>query len=741
MRRIANALLRLVVVLLAIGTVSGVAGYIWFSQNILAGLPTDLTAYRDWVPLTSVSVLDADGNEVDTFYVERREWVDLDTLPDHVWQAFVAAEDRRFFQHRGVDGFGIARALVENFRAGRTKSGASTLTQQLVKNLLVGSERSYRRKLKEAVLANRLERDLGKKRILELYLNYIALGSGNYGVEAAAQDYFDVPASELDIGQAALIAGLVPAPSRYSPRAWPEVSKQRRALVLGRMERAGYLTPEQAEPFLDAPIIVAPRESPTSDLNAAYVTEVRREIRRTFGVEMPFKKGFTVQTPLRPDIQQVAVQAVRDATVAHLERQGARGVLGTAKAPPAASSEPCFAALARVAGRVVTAHAGDASFTLADPDSPVVGETGPRPLRSTLVPGALIRVCRTDDPAVVKHEREPWSQAAAIVIEAATGEVVAVAGGRNVALEGFDRATQARRQPGSSFKPYVYAAALRDGHVQTDVMTDAPISLPGGNGKLWTPKNYGGGFAGSMTLRSALARSINTIAVRLALQVGVTEVTGLAHDLGVRTPLREDPTVALGSSEVTPLDQALAYTALVRGGVPTDAIWMREVRTIEDGPSARAGETLRIGRDHVTLPGGPRPRVLEPEVAYQVVDMMREVVRAGTARRAWVKGVDRGGKTGTTNGFVDAWFVGFTSHHVIAVWVGTDGTSTLGDRETGGKAALPAWIAIADALAEPEGSAVLPPAEVALIDHEGVKIAIPWSALAPKARGPLPPTP
>jgi membrane carboxypeptidase/penicillin-binding protein len=457
---------------------------------------------------------------------------------------------------------------------------------------------------------------------------------------------------------------------------------------------------------------------------------------------MPFKRGFTVQTPLRQDLQATAMEAVSAATRAHLERQGTLGVIGTAATPPPAPDAPCFRARATVAGKIVSVEAGSERWTLANPDALVTTDLGPRPLRSTLIPDALLRVCRGDDPSVVSLAVEPWSQAAAIVIHSATGEVVAVSGGSNVRLEGFDRATQARRQPGSSFKPYVYAAVMRDGMTQLDTVTDSPISLPAGGGKIWAPKNYGGGFAGSMTLRSALARSINTIAVRMTLQAGVGTVTGIARDLGVRTPLRQDPTVALGSSEVTPLDQALGYAALVRGGVPTDPVWIHSVQTIEEGPEARAGEVLRLGNDAVTLPGGPKARVLPPEVAYQVVDMMREVVRSGTARKARVDGLDRGGKTGTTNGFVDAWFVGFTANHVIAVWVGTDGTRTLGDKETGGRAALPAWMTLADALNEPVGATVPAPPDVALVKREGTVVALPWAALAPKgAKGPLPPSP
>ena len=303
-----------------------------------------------------------------------------------------------------------------------------------------------------------------------------------------------------------------------------------------------------------------------------------------------------------------------------------------------------------------------------------------------------------------------------------TGEVVAVSGGNGVALEGFNRATQARRQPGSSFKPYVYAAALGDGLNQLSVVTDGPINLGG-----WSPKNYSGGYSGPMPLRSALARSVNTIAVRLTMQVGAARVAALAQALGVRTPLRNDPTIGLGSSEVTPLDQALAYTTLVRGGVPTDPVWVRQVATVDDGPTASAGGPLQLDGVAVHLPGGPEDRVLRPEVAYQIVDMLREVVRNGTARKAFDPHRDRGGKTGTTNDFLDAWFVGFTANHVVAVWIGTDGTLSLGDKETGGKAALPAWIKLAEAIDEPVDVYLQPPPEIGWKQYEGLQIALPWA--------------
>ncbi|TNE90522.1 MAG: PBP1A family penicillin-binding protein [Deltaproteobacteria bacterium] len=612
---------------------AGGAGYWWFDQHILAELPSDLSHYREWRPPTNVRVLDVDGEVVDEFFVERRVWVDIEDLPEHVWRAFVSAEDRRFFEHKGVDPSGIVRAVVVNAKAGNKVQGASTLTQQLVKNLLVGSERSYTRKLKEAVLAYRLESEIGKDGVLELYLNYVPLGSGNYGVEAAARDYFGVTAAELDPGQAALLAGLVPAPSRYSPRANGELARERRRLVLRSMVRDEVLTDEEAATYLDDPVKLPSRPSNDKE-SAAYLTLVRREVRRLFGAEKPFELGLEVHTALDRRLQAVAEVSMQEAVEAHLARQG-----------------------------------------------PLDGEEG------------------------------PWAQAAAVVIETATGRVRAITGGDETRLEGFIRGAQATRQPGSSFKPYVYAAALREGYRQTDLVMDAPISLPAGGGKRWTPKNYGGSFSGPLPMRSALARSLNTVAVRLVLEVGPTEVASLARGLGVRTPLRTDPTIALGSSEVTPLDQALGYASLARGGVPLGPVYVDRVVDVHGRELAAAGETVALDPP-VTLPGAPGRRVLDRGVAYEISDMLRAVVEQGTARKAKAPGRDRAGKTGTTNDNVDAWFVGFTAEHTVAVWVGTDGVRSLGENETGGKAALPGWIQIAEALGEPENLRREAPPEV-----------------------------
>lgn len=771
LRRLLRALLRVLLALVVLSAVGSGAFWWWLQRNVLVDLPTDLSALTDHRPRTACQVLDASFEVVDRFYVERRIWVPLDELPSYLPQAFVAAEDRRFWEHPGVDLGGIARAFVINMRAGRTVQGGSTITQQLVKNLLVGQERSYERKMKEALLARRLERKLSKERILELYVNFVALGAGNYGVEAASRDYFGISARDVNPGQAAMLAGLVPAPSRYSPRVDPALATHRRELTLRAMVRDGALSAEEAVGFLDDPVLVdraATREAPA----AAYVTQVRREVRRLFGSELPFEAGLLVYTPLDSLVQQVAEAAIAEALDAHTDRQGARALRGRlppdeweaflARAPgldrdPAtgASLPPppgrCFEALVGTERSLADLRAGSSRLPLRKADRArtvaLDGGAPPGPLQSVVQAGDILRVCEGPDGEVTLDD-SPWAEGAAVVLENATGRVIALVGGRQVALEGFIRATQARRQPGSSFKPYVYATALLGGHSQLDVVVDAPLSMPAGGGRTWSPRNYGGKYFGRLPMRQALARSLNTVSVRLVLEQGAAEVARVARAMGVRTPLRKDPTIALGSSEVTPMDQALGYATIARLGVPTDPVWIDRLEDATGGPLGGAGDDVELGSFRVRLPGGPLPRALPPGVAAELTDMMREVVRAGTARRAFDPALDRAGKTGTTNGFLDAWFVGFTPRWTVAIWIGTDGTRSLGDGETGGRAALPAWIRIVAALPSQPGERIPMPPEAMLIPWEAGTVVLD-RATAPRhgfggealPPGPLPPFP
>lgn len=767
---------RLAPVALLAGGIGGWFGWRWFDREILSTIPERLDADAEFHIPCSVQVFAADGTRVDQFYLERRVWVPIGELPAHVWQAFVASEDRRFFEHPGVDPIGILRALVVNLRGGATKQGGSTITQQLVKNLIVGKERSYRRKLREAVLAWRLERELDKMQLLELYVNYVALGNGNYGVEAAAQDYFGVSARELDPGQAALLAGLVPAPSRYSPRHDPSLAAQRREQVLRLMVEQGFVTAEVAASHLDDPVVV-PRLASNPLPTAAYLTEVRREVRRRFGEDRPFLEGMQIHTPLDLEVQAVAEGAVRQALKDLEARQGARGPIR--RIPPEARAgflergdklpvdrqtgrfrEPaageCF--LAMTEGPPGTVRAGPFTFHLGAADlatrvRQAPGEA-PRPLGALLADGDVLEVCRPavpgpeDRPDTVHRRDRPWAEAAAVVIENRTGHVVALVGGWEVGLEGFVRATQARRQPGSSFKPFVYGAAVLAGHRQTDLVQDAPFTITGTNGLPWSPGNYDGKYRGAIPMRTAIALSLNTVAVRLALEVGVEPITRLATALGVRTPLRSDLTVALGSSEVTPMDLANAYASVARGGVHIDPVWITRVLDRKGVELGREGGVIAFpGEAPVPLPGGAGRRVMPAADAYVLVDLMRNVFEAGTAKKGRVEGMDFAGKTGTASNFTDAWFVGYSPRYTVAVWVGTDGFASLGDKETGGRAALPAWSAIMAALPNVKGERFPVPADVVLLPYEGAWLgfkrgtAPPSLLLVPPTdpRDPLPP--
>lgn len=723
---------------LLLAIVGGWFGYQWFDKEILSTLPATLGKATEFRVPCSVQVFDAEGDRVDQFYLERRVWVPLPELPDHAWKAFIASEDRRFFEHEGVDPQGILRALIVNLTGGGTSQGGSTITQQIVKNLLVGKEKSYRRKMREAVLAYRLERELTKMQLIELYVNYIALGNGNYGVEAASQDYFGVSARDLDPGQSAMLAGLVPAPSRYSPRHHPELAASRREIVLKLMVAQGYITAVEASQHLADPVVI-PRSSGAPDSGAAYLTEVRREVRRLFGNDMPFLEGMQVFTPYQPDVQRVVERAVQDGLKALEARQGARGPtrnvadaereawlargdrlkinLDTGKFRDPLPGE-CFSALADDGTGAITA--AEFHFTLAtsDLDTKVrrarqgqgdkskPAAEAPKPLRDVLRRGDVVEVClapAAEGVGIVHRLARPWAESAAVVLENATGHVIALSGGYEVGLEGFIRATQARRQPGSSFKPVIYASAVMNGKRQSDIVFDAPFSIPGSNGLPWSPKNYDGKYHGNIPLRTAMALSLNTVAVRLGAEVGIDKVVALARGLGVRSPLRSDLTVALGSSEVTPMDQAMMYSSLAREGIRIDPVWVTQVVDRKGKQLAGEGETVMLGDELRTMPGGPGERVMDAASAYVTVDMMRNVFYNGTAKKGRREGMDFAGKTGTTSNFVDAWFVGYSPRYTVAVWVGTDGQSSLGDKETGGKSALPMWSTIMGYLPNVQG--------------------------------------
>ena len=675
-------------------------------QWLVPGLDAELDGLETWRPPTTVEVMDGAGAVGDRFSMVRREWVPIDELPPPLLDAVVVAEDRRFFEHGGVDLTGILRAALTNLSAGEWREGGSTITQQVVKNVIVGNERSLSRKLREALLALRLEQRVSKRRILELYLNLIYLGSGNYGVEAAARDYFGHSARDVDWGEAALLAGLIPSPSRFTPRSAPQRARMRRALVLAALVEEGKLPDEEAEAAGRPPIEVPDREPRRPGGAEGYHTAVRRQVRTLLGKRVPFEAGLRVHTALDRDVQASAEAAIEAAVAAVEARQGRR-----LARPGAGRPEP---------GCEIAVWTADGSFGLDGLALPVADEVldalvfDPTTATSVGLLDALqlgdeLIVCGRPDGAVEPAWRSEV-EGAAVVMEYATGRVLALVGGTDMPMEGFNRATRALRQAGSAFKPFVYGAAFDLGRHQLDVILDGPLSLDAGGHELWIPQNASRGFWGPVALRWAFAYSLNVPAVRLAMDLGTAPIIRRAEAAGLHTELRRDLTLALGTSEVRPLELAAAVAGIVRGGVAVEPVLIERLEDARGSTLAEAGEPIRWPGVEARLGGGEGERFLEAASAWQVVDMMRAAVERGTGRAAFEPERDRGGKTGTTSDYRDAWFVGFDGPYLVAVWIGQDDGVPLGRGESGDRAALPAWRAIADAL--PEGSGPRAPPDV-----------------------------
>ena len=589
-----------VALLLLVSAGAALAAYLYW--------PTDLPsvkALEEFAPTPGTRVYADDDELLTEFQAERRIFVPLREIPKTLRDAVIAIEDSRFYSHFGVDLRGIARAAYANFRRNRIVEGGSTITQQLAKVLFLTPDRSFERKVKEALLALELEKRYSKDRLLEIYLNQIYLGHGAYGVEAAARTYFGASVQELTLPQAALVAALPRAPGNYSPFEHPDVARKRRAVVLARMVEQGYITSEQAKRATAAPLgLVAPeRRRGTGQYFLEYLQQT---LEAKFGTDQVYKGGLSVYTTLNPVMQRTAEQALREGLQA----------LATRQTP-------------KVAGK-----------------------------------GA---------PAPVPPE------GAVLVIEPQTGYIKALVGGSDFVRSEFNRAIHAHRQPGSAFKPFVYLAALEAGRTPADLLDDSPLSYTFG-GRTWAPENYDGKFRGQITLQQALEESVNIPTVRLAEQVGVNRVIDAAKRLGIQSPLAPNLALALGASDVTLLELAAAYAALANQGVRMEPI---AIRYVTDAQGRLVEENIPQGRDAVS-----------PAVAYVLTQMLRGAVERGTAVSARALGRPVAGKTGTTNDFSNAWFVGYSPSVTAAVWVGHDRIRSLGREETGARAALPIWIAL-----------------------------------------------
>jgi penicillin-binding protein 1A len=680
-------------------------------QHFMAALP-DISQLKSYQPSRITSVYADDETTVAQFFVERRVLIPLERIPATLKQATLAVEDARFYSHEGIDVVGIARAAWSNVQAGEVVEGASTITQQVAKMLFLTHRKTFERKVREVLLAMQMERLLSKDEILEIYLNQTYYGHGAYGVEAASNVYFGKSVRDLTLDEATVLAGLPKAPTAYSPYNAPDRAMKRRAHVLRRMVETGYITDEEEMRTQRVALQLRPRQETT--VKAPYFIEhVRRYLEEQYGSTLLYRGGLKVYTTLDLSLQEAADAALRHGLVRNDQRRGYRGPLGhlnvsrgdqidwekVRQIPWPEEQSPLTALIHRVRAVVVAVddkrvqvrwEGGEGIIPLeamawAYPPNPDV-DNEKRRLRK---PGDALKIGDVIliDPAVSEGQgkktlftlaQEPIVQGALVAIEPHTGYVRALVGGYDYSRSQFNRATQAIRQPGSAFKPIIYATALQRGISPARVMVDAPIAHEQADGKIWKPSNYDGNFWGPITLAEALAQSRNIIAIKLLEVVGVKHVVEYAKRLGIRNPMTPTLALGLGASGLTPLELTTAYNVFASEGVRHDPV---VVKWVEDAEG-------QILEKHVPL----GERVMSEQQAFVMTSMLQGVVQRGTATRAKVLNRPVAGKTGTTNDFIDAWFVGYSPTLVAGVWVGIDDREPLGYKEAGGRSALPIWI-------------------------------------------------
>ncbi len=713
-----------------------------------------LTDYRPKVPLR---VYTADGQLIGEFGEERRAVVRIDEVPAVMKQAILAAEDERFYHHGGVDTLGVLRALHANLIGGGKRQGASTITQQVAKNFFLSSEKTYTRKLYEALLAFKIESNLSKDQILELYINQIFLGQRAYGFAAAAQTYFGKSLAELTLAEAAMLAGLPKAPSAYNPVINPKRARLRQQYVLRRMSELGFIRDAEHEAAL-AQALVIKREVAEPSLHAEFVTEMARQIAAERFPDDVYSRGLRVYTTIVKEDQEAAYAALRRGVMDYDRRHGYRGAeayvdLSGVKSEQdealdellqdfqdAEDMHPAVVLQAdnkkirayRRGGEVVTLSGEGLKFAARMLDDKA-------PPNKRVRPGAVIRV-QTDEKNVWRIVQVPEVQAAFVAADPHNGRVRALVGGFDFSHNQFNHATQAWRQPGSSFKPFIYSGALEKGFTPASVINDEPISFPSSvtGSQAWEPKNYDGKYEGPMRMRTALAKSKNMVSIRLLQASGVRFVQDYVTRFGFEAS-KHPPylTMALGAGSVTPWQMVTAYAIFANGGYRIRPYIVSEIHD-DKGQLLARSEPITSGDD--TL------RAIDPRNAYLMDSMLRDVTLYGTAARAsaTLKRKDLAGKTGTTNEHVDAWFCGYQQTIVACSWIGFDQPRNLGAGETGGTAALPTWIAfMAKALKDvPESFMEAPEGLVTLASPgpgRGPKEEVFYQENAPSELEPAPP--
>jgi penicillin-binding protein 1A len=598
-----KVVIAIVMIFVTVVVVFGILAYFYFTHD----LPS-IETLRNYKPATVTKFFSEDGEVIGEYFVEKREVVSLDRVPDHLVQAFIAGEDARFFQHKGLDYMAILRALLRNIFSGEIIQGGSTITQQVVKSLLLSPEKSFARKIREAILAFKIEKYLSKEEILFLYLNQIYLGHGAYGVAAAAENYFGKSIEELNLAESALLAGLPQAPTKYSPFNHPEQAKKRQTYILNRMVEEEFISNRELGEALQKPLKIKARQNSFMEKAPYFVEYVRKYTEEKYGKETLYKNGLQVYTTIDLNQQRLAQEAIEIGLKDIEKRQ---------------------------------------KYLFKD-------------------------VSSTPEGALVCFDLE-------------TGYIKAMVGGRDFKKSQFNRATQARRQTGSAFKPIVYASALDKGYTPASVIVDSPNIYEWGDHR-WKPKNFGEKFSGPITLRNALTHSVNIVTVKIAQDIGLDYIKTYAQKLGISSPLQDDLSMALGSSGISLFDLTKTYAVFANQGKIFKPIFIKKILD-RDGNLLEENQPLFYPKES---PDGEQ--ILTPQTAFLMTYLLEGVVQHGTGWKAKALRRPVAAKTGTTDQFLDAWFIGYTPEFITGVWVGFDDETSLGENETGSRAASPIWV-------------------------------------------------
>ena len=678
-----------------------------------AGLP-DYKKLSNYQPPISSRVYSENNKLIAEYALEKRLFIPFESIPEKVINAFLSAEDKNFFNHPGIDAKGILRAVIKNLKnisQNKRLEGASTITQQVAKNFLLTNEVSMKRKVKEAILAFRIERAYKKERILELYLNQIYLGQGTYGIAAASLEYFDKSIKELNYSEAALLAALPKAPSKYNPYKYPELAKFRRNLVLENLEENKFLSKKELEEFKMSELKLKKRKIEIVNEANSYTEEVRRTVKNIYGFEKLYSQGLSISTPLKINYQIQALKSLRKGIEDYDRRKGWRGAITNKiknknwektisqyKLDPTLNWE--FAEITSLDNSKI-------QFKLINKKKELKGNLFLNNVKWTIPQNkSIIDTHKVGDIIFVKNKNNIWLlkqypkvNGGIIALDPFTGDVKALVGGFNFRTSEFNRVTQAKRQPGSAFKPIVYAAALENGFAPNSIILDAPFVESQGVGlKNWKPENYGKKFYGPTTFRKGIEYSRNLMTVRIAKVLGLEEILNLSKKLNVYDEIPELLSVSLGAAETTLINLTSAYAPFVNGGKKIEPklisrIQDRRGKTIFKEKNRKCIGCDEFANNKITFPRieNKNDRVISEETAYQMTSILEGAVQRGTAKKLRSLKVPLAGKTGTTNDNYDAWFIGFSSNLVIGVYIGFDNPKTLGKFETGSKAALPVF--------------------------------------------------